>query len=185
MVLSETLGLWLSLIVREGIGYVRRLACVRHGPDFGGCYFPSKSRVSRARWSPREMVSRENGLQPETLKLLVVSKNLSSFRLRHPIRIGDTYVRFTSNVRLFFQAKGYMEDGDLNHAQIGPSLQFNTRPLESLKRTTIFDMDDIKCMPVVFTIGYRYLPSTTQPVRDDLIRATLSDKLENFDFSYP
>ena len=75
----------------------------------------------------------------------------------------DTYVRFTSNVRLFFQAKGYMEDGDLNHAQIGPSLQFTARPLESLKRITIFDMDDIKCMPIAFTIGYRYLPSTTQP----------------------
>lgn len=72
----------------------------------------------------------------------------------------DTYLRFTSNVRLFFQD---MEDGDLNHAQIGPSLQFNTRSLESLKRITIFEMDDIKCMPVVFTIGYRYLPSTTQP----------------------
>jgi hypothetical protein len=75
----------------------------------------------------------------------------------------DTYARFTSNVRMFFQAKGYMEDGDLNHAQIGPSLQFNTRPLESLRRITLFDMDDIKCMPVVFTVGYRYIPSTRNP----------------------
>jgi hypothetical protein len=75
----------------------------------------------------------------------------------------DSYFRLSSNVRLLFDAKGYMENGDLNHAQIGPSLQFNTRPLESLKRITIFDMDDMKCMPVVFTIGYRYLPSTTQP----------------------
>jgi hypothetical protein len=75
----------------------------------------------------------------------------------------DSYFRLSSNVRLLFEAKGYMENGDLNHAQIGPSLQFNTRPLERLKRITIFDMDDMKCMPVVFTIGYRYLPSTTQP----------------------
>ncbi|HEX8893461.1 MAG TPA: DUF2490 domain-containing protein, partial [Terriglobales bacterium] len=37
------------------------------------------------------------------------------------------------------------------------------RPLEKLKQITVFDLDDIKCMPVVFTIGYRYLPSTTQP----------------------
>jgi hypothetical protein len=55
-----------------------------------------------------------------------------------------------------------MENGDFTHAQIGPSVQFNIRPLERLKRITIFDLDDIKCMPVVFTIGYRYLPSTTQ-----------------------
>ena len=52
MVLSETRGLWLYSIVRGGIGFLRRLACVKHGPDFGGCYFPSKSSVSRARRSP-------------------------------------------------------------------------------------------------------------------------------------
>jgi hypothetical protein len=75
----------------------------------------------------------------------------------------NSYFRFSTNVRLFFQAKGYMEDGDLNHAQIGPSLQFNFRPLERLKKITTFDLDDIKCMSVVFTIGYRYLPSTVQP----------------------
>jgi hypothetical protein len=75
----------------------------------------------------------------------------------------ESYFRFAPNARLFFQAKGYMEDGDLNHAQIGPSLQFNLRPLEKLKKITIFELDDIKCMPVVFTIGYRYLPSTLQP----------------------
>src|SRR6266853_1459417 len=34
MVLSETLGLWLSSIVREGIGWIRRLASFEHGPDF-------------------------------------------------------------------------------------------------------------------------------------------------------
>ena len=48
--------------------------------------------------------------------------------------------------------KATWEDGDLNRAQVGPSLQFNTRPLEKLKRITIFDMDDMKPMPVVFTI---------------------------------
>src|SRR4030095_7783868 len=52
MVLSETLGLWLSSTVRECIGWIRRLGCSTHGPDFSGCYFPSKSSVSRARRSP-------------------------------------------------------------------------------------------------------------------------------------
>jgi len=64
---------------------------------------------------------------------------------------------------LVFDAKGYMQDGDLNRAQVGPSLQFHIRPLEKLKRITIFDMDDVKPMPVLFTIGYRYLPSSVQP----------------------
>lgn len=75
----------------------------------------------------------------------------------------DSHFRLTSNIRLFFQAKGYMEDGYPNHAQVGPSLEFNLRPLEKLKKTTLFDLDDAKCMPIVFTIGYRYIPSTVQP----------------------
>lgn len=76
MVLSETRGLWLCSIVREGIGCVRRLACVKHGPDFGGCYFPSKSRVSRADGHRQEMVPGDRtDSQPEALKLLVVSNN--------------------------------------------------------------------------------------------------------------
>ena len=41
MILSETLGLWLSSIVRGGIGWCRRLACFKHGPDRYDCYFPS------------------------------------------------------------------------------------------------------------------------------------------------
>jgi hypothetical protein len=47
---------------------------------------------------------------------------------------------------LFFDAKGYMEDGDLNHAQVGLSLEFNIRPLEKLKRITIFNMDNMKAL---------------------------------------
>ena len=80
----------------------------------------------------------------------------------------DSYFRLSSNVRLVFQAKGYMEDSDLNHAQVGPSVQFNLRPFENLKKITIFDPDDMKCMPVVFTVGYRYLPSSVQPASQRL-----------------
>lgn len=75
----------------------------------------------------------------------------------------DSYFRISANVRFDFQAKGYMEDDDLNHAQIGPSIQFNLRPFEALQRITTFDLDDMKCMPVVFVIGYRYIPSTVGP----------------------
>jgi len=46
MVLLETRGLWLYSIVRGGIGWSRRLACLKHGPDLSSGYFPSKSSVS-------------------------------------------------------------------------------------------------------------------------------------------
>ena len=60
MVLSETRGLWLCSIVREGIGWLRRLACWKHGPDFTDCYFPPKSSVSKSptvtagKWVPKD-----------------------------------------------------------------------------------------------------------------------------------
>jgi hypothetical protein len=75
----------------------------------------------------------------------------------------DAYIRLDSNLRLYLQAKEYIEDGDLTHAQLGPSLQLNLRPWEKLKKITIFDLDDMKCMPVEFVIGYRYLPSSDHP----------------------
>src|ERR1700732_1190291 len=43
MVLSETRGLWLSWIVRGGLGWIRRLACLQHGPDLSDGYFPLES----------------------------------------------------------------------------------------------------------------------------------------------
>ena len=53
----------------------------------------------------------------------------------------DSYFRVSPNFRLAYDAKGYMEDGDLNRAQIGPSLQFKHAALEKLKQITIQDMD--------------------------------------------
>ena len=73
----------------------------------------------------------------------------------------DSYARLTSNVRLVLQAKGYMEEGDFMRAELGPSFQLNPRPSEKLRKLSVFDMDDMKPMPVVFSIGYRYLPSAT------------------------
>ena len=62
MVLFETRGLWLSSIVREGIGWIRRLACLKHGPDLSDGYFPSKPSVSRTRRPPPGMVPGRTGL---------------------------------------------------------------------------------------------------------------------------
>jgi hypothetical protein len=76
MVLSETHGLWLSSIVRGGIGWVRRLACFKHGPDFSGCCFPPNRTSQEADGHRQEMVPRDGtDSPPEMLKLLVVSNN--------------------------------------------------------------------------------------------------------------
>jgi len=73
----------------------------------------------------------------------------------------DAYIRLASNLRLELQSKGAIQDRDFYGATVGPSLEFNLKPLKKLKDIAIFDLDDMKCMPVTLSIGYRYLPSST------------------------
>lgn len=75
----------------------------------------------------------------------------------------DAYVRLSSTVRLAFQAKANIQEGDLARSEIGPSIEAYLRPLEALKHVTIFDLDEMKSTPVLFSIGYRYLPSPNRP----------------------
>jgi uncharacterized protein DUF2490 len=70
----------------------------------------------------------------------------------------DAYVKLNSNLRLWFQAKQTREAGDPVQAEIGPSLDFYFKPFLDLKGATEFDLDDSKSRPLVFSIGYRYLP---------------------------
>ncbi len=70
----------------------------------------------------------------------------------------DTYVKLNSDLRIWFQAKQTRESDEPVQAEIGPSLDFYLKPLVRLKDTTRFDLDDSKSRPLVFSIGYRYLP---------------------------
>ena len=75
----------------------------------------------------------------------------------------DAYIRLASNVRLELQGKAAIQGGGFYRATLGPSLEFNLKPLKKLKDITIFDLDDMKCTPVTLSIGYRYLPASTGP----------------------
>src|SRR5271157_4673981 len=70
----------------------------------------------------------------------------------------DTYVKVSSDLRVSFQAKETREGGNPTQAEIGPSLDFYLKPLIRLQDVTKFDLDDSKSRPLVFTVGYRYLP---------------------------
>jgi Protein of unknown function (DUF2490) len=70
----------------------------------------------------------------------------------------DTYFKLSSDLRVSFQAKQMREASDPVQAEIGPSLDFYLKPLLRLKDVTAFDLDDSKARPLVFSIGYRYLP---------------------------
>ncbi len=72
----------------------------------------------------------------------------------------DAYGKLNPNLRLWFQAKETREDGSPAQAEIGPSLDFYFKPLVRLQGATEFDLDDSKSRPMVFSIGYRYLPES-------------------------
>ena len=69
----------------------------------------------------------------------------------------DVYYKLKPDVRLWFQAKETREDGSPVQAEIGPSLDFYLKPWLKLKNASLFDLDDSKSRPVIFSIGYRYL----------------------------
>ena len=75
----------------------------------------------------------------------------------------DGYYKLKPDLRLLFQAKETIEGGDPPTAELGPSIDFYLKPWIKLKDVTAFDLDDSKARPVVFSIGYRYLPTPGEP----------------------
>ncbi|MGA3318635.1 MAG: DUF2490 domain-containing protein [Candidatus Korobacteraceae bacterium] len=70
----------------------------------------------------------------------------------------DANYKLDSDLRIVFQAKETRESGEPVQAEIGPSLDFYLKPLLRLKDVSAFDLDDSKARPLVFSLGYRYLP---------------------------
>ena len=63
----------------------------------------------------------------------------------------------------FFQAKETREANTPTTAELGPSIEFYLPPLVGLREITRFNLDDSKPRPLVFSIGYRYLPTPGKP----------------------
>jgi hypothetical protein len=74
----------------------------------------------------------------------------------------DLYYKLPSNLQLWFQAKQTVEAGDPVQAEVGASLNAYLKPWVKLKGAVAFDMDQSKARPLIFSIGYRYLPSPDQ-----------------------
>src|ERR1017187_10259955 len=70
----------------------------------------------------------------------------------------DAYFKLSSELRVSLQAKETREAGDPVQGELGPSLDFYLKPVLRLKDIAEFDLDDSKARPLVFSIGYRYLP---------------------------
>src|ERR1039457_2496334 len=75
----------------------------------------------------------------------------------------DTYYKITSPVRIWFQAKETNEAGVPVTAEIGPSLDFYIKSPIRFASVTTFDLDDSKARALVFSVGYRCLPTPNEP----------------------
>jgi len=75
----------------------------------------------------------------------------------------DAYYRFDPNWRVYFQAKDTREGGSQDTAEIGPSLDFHLKSLEKLREITAYDLDESKKHILLFSVGYRYLPTPNEP----------------------
>lgn len=71
----------------------------------------------------------------------------------------DAYYDFNPNLRIQFQVKETREGGDPTTAEIGPSIQLYLKPLSKLFDITQFDLDKSKSQLVLFSVGYRILPT--------------------------
>jgi hypothetical protein len=75
----------------------------------------------------------------------------------------DAYYKITSPVRVWFQAKATREAGAPVTAEFGPSLDFYIKSPLKLADITAFNLDDSKSRLLVISVGYRYLPTPSNP----------------------
>jgi hypothetical protein len=83
----------------------------------------------------------------------------------------DAFYKLDSIVRLSFQAKQTREDGDATQAELGPSIDFLLKPLLSLKRFPLYDLDDSKSRALALSIGYRYVSTPDKPAVNRIVLA--------------
>jgi len=75
----------------------------------------------------------------------------------------DAYYRFNPKLRVYFQAKETREGGEPTTAEVGPSLDFHLKSLQKLAEIAKFDLDKSKSQLLLFSVGYRYLPTPDEP----------------------
>jgi len=89
----------------------------------------------------------------------------------------DVYYKLQSHIRFTFQAKQTREGGEPTQAEIGPSLDFYTKPLLRLANDSAFDLDDATSRPLFLSVGYRYLPQANGGPPTDRLEPVVTFRL--------
>ena len=80
----------------------------------------------------------------------------------------DAYFKLNSRVQVYVQAKETREGGAPSQGEVGPSIEVYLKPWLKWKNPTLFDLNEAKKRVLVFSAGYRYLPSATAPPENRL-----------------
>lgn len=119
---------------------------------------PDTKMGSRERYSSSRKVTAFTKTCVAILLLTPVLSVLVAAQTGETLPEGDVYLKLSSAVRTSFQVKVTRDGGEPTQAEIGPSIDFYLRPWAKLGDITHFDLDDSKGQPLIFSIGYRYLP---------------------------
>jgi hypothetical protein len=83
----------------------------------------------------------------------------------------DAHLTLSSRIRVYLQAKDDREGGDPQQFTFGPSIEFYLKLLRSLKRVTLFHLDDAKSRLLVLESGYRVITAPNTPTENRAIEA--------------
>jgi hypothetical protein len=84
----------------------------------------------------------------------------------------DTFVKLNSRTRVSFFASQTRENSKGTDAEIGPNIDLYLKPLRKTKRFILRPFDESKTRLLMFRGGYRYMPSTSNPVEQRIIVET-------------
>jgi hypothetical protein len=85
----------------------------------------------------------------------------------------DTHLTLNSKLRLFVEAKDDRDGGDPQQFTFGPSVQIYLKPLLKLKKINLWDLDDAKKRPLVFSSGYRIITAPNTPAENRLLESVI------------
>jgi Protein of unknown function (DUF2490) len=95
--------------------------------------------------------------------LLLVRGSLGNAQTFQTLPEIDAYFKLNSRVQVYVQAKETREGGSPTQGEVGPSIEVFLKPWIKLKKPTLFDLNEAKKRVLVFSAGYRYLPSSSAP----------------------
>jgi hypothetical protein len=78
------------------------------------------------------------------------------------------YYKTKAGPRLVFQSKQTREANDPTTAELGPSIDLYMKRWVRLKEASAYQLDEAKARPILFSIGYRYLPPVSSPPKNRL-----------------